>query len=191
MFRHDYLPLIAALTAAISSPLTFAADDQPATPCSGPGSSEFDFWLGEWEAFDSNDGSLQGREHVTKDYDGCVLTQHWEQQSDRYNYPGSENRMRGTSVTARNSNTSMGSWWQTWVDNVGSVIVLAGGLHDGAMVLEGLPGNSSVRRKWHWKPLEDGSVHSWGTVSPDDDETWQTVWDITYRRPESDSEAPK
>ncbi len=191
MFRHDYLPLIAALTAIIAVPLTFAADDQPATPCSGPGSSEFDFWLGEWEAFDSNDGSLQGREHVTKDYDGCVLTQHWEQQSDRYNYPGSENRMRGTSVTARNSNPSIGLWWQTWVDNVGSVIVLAGGLQDGVIVLEGLPGNSSMRRKWHWKPLEDGSVHSWGTVSSDDGETWQTVWDITYRRPESDSGAPK
>ena len=164
-------------------PLGYADEQRPAPPCTGEGASDFDFWLGKWEAYDSNDGTLQGREHITKDLDGCVLRQHWEQQSDRYKHPGSDNRMRGTSVTARNGDSPASKWWQTWVDNVGSYIVLSGGLKHGVMVLEGVPGNSSYLRRWHWQPLEDGSVRSWGIASTDNGKTWQTVWDITYRRP--------
>ena len=51
------------------------------------------------------------------------------------------------------------------------------------MILESLPGNGIYPRRWHWEPLEDGSVRSWGLVSPDNGETWQATWDITYRRP--------
>ena len=172
------------LLAALAVPALAGADQQrPPAPCTDPAWSEFDFWLGEWEAYDSTDGSLQGREHVTRDLDGCVIRQNWHQQSDRYKHPGSDNRMRGTSVTGRNPSAPAGGWWQTWTDNVGSYIVVAGGLKDGVMVLEGVAGNSAFRRKWHWKPLDDGSVRSWGIASNDGGATWQTVWDITYRRP--------
>ena len=173
----------AVLALSLVTPFVYAEEQRPAPPCTGDGASDFDFWLGEWEAFDSNDGSLQGREHITKDLDGCVLEQHWVQQTDRYKHPGTDKRMRGISLTARNGNSQEAAWWQTWVDSVGSYIVLSGRLQDSVMVLEGLPGNSPYKRKWHWQPLGDGSVRSWGTVSTDDGQTWQTVWDITYRRP--------
>ncbi len=176
------LPVVLALSFAALFGL--ADEHKPAPPCTGDGASDFDFWLGEWEAYDSNDGSLQGREHITKDLDGCVLKQHWQQQSDRYKHPGSDKRMRGTSLTARNGNAEDALWWQSWVDSVGSYIVLSGRLTDGVMVLEGLPGARPYQRKWHWQPLQDGSVRSWGTVSTDDGRTWQTSWDITYVRPE-------
>ena len=161
------------------------ANDPPPHPCESDGYKEFDFWLGRWEAYDSRDGSLQGLEHITKDYDSCVLTQHWEQQSDRYKHPASENRMRGTSVTARSASAQTGPWWQTWVDNVGNFIVLSGGMKDGVMVLNGVEANTpaTVRREWHWQPLPDGSVRSWGTFTTDAGATWQTGWDITYKRP--------
>ncbi len=173
----------AVLTLSLVMPFAYAEEQSPAPPCTSDGASDFDFWLGEWEAYDSNDGSLQGIEHITKDLDGCVLKQHWEQQSDRYKHPGSDNRMRGTSLTARNGNAADAEWWQTWVDSVGSYIVLSGRLKDGVMVLEGLRGASHYQRKWHWQLLDSGSVRSWGTVSADEGRTWQTTWDITYRRP--------
>lgn len=162
-----------------------ADERRPPPPCTDVASSEFDFWLGEWEAYDSNDGSLQGLEHVTRDLDGCVLRQNWHQQSNRYKHPGSDHRLHGTSVTGRVANAPAGAWWQTWTDNVGSFIVLVGGLKDGVMVLTGVAGNSPYLRKWHWQPLDDGSVRSWGTASTDGGSTWQTTWDITYRRPEA------
>ena len=183
MLQLRMMTLSAVLASGLATLPAYAEEQRPAPPCTSDSASDFDFWLGEWEAFDSNDGSLQGREHISKDLDGCVLKQHWEQQSDRYKHPGSDKRMRGTSLTARDGNSQNAAWWQTWVDSVGSYIVLSGGLRDGVMVLEGLPGNSPYKRKWHWQPLDDGSVRSWGTASTDDGRTWQTTWDITYRRP--------
>ena len=176
--------LTLATALLLAGPMADADTDGPdAPPCTGERYTEFDFWLGEWEAYDTNDGSLQGLEHVTKDLDGCVLRQDWHQQSDRYRPPGSEQRMRGSSVTGRNANAAAGEWWQTWTDNAGSYIVVAGGLEDGVMVLTGVVGNSPYLRKWHWQPQPDGSVRSWGDASQDRGATWQTVWDITYRRP--------
>ncbi len=179
--RMIRLPVLLGLSFAALFGL--ADEHKAAPPCSGEGASDFDFWLGEWEAYDSNDGSLQGIEHIKKDLAGCVLKQYWEQQSDRYKHPGSDKRMRGISLTARNGNAENALWWQTWVDSVGSYIVLSGHLTDGVMVLDGVPGRSQNQRKWHWQPLDDGSVRSWGTASTDDGLTWQTTWDITYRRP--------
>jgi len=182
MSQIRMITLSALLALCFVAPWGSAEEQRVAPPCTSDGASDFDFWLGEWEAYDSNDGSLQGIEHITKDLDGCVLRQHWEQQSDRYKHPGSDKRMRGTSLTARNGDNPDAEWCQTWVDSIGSYIVLSGRLTDGVMILEGLPGTSPYQRKWHWQPLGDGSVRSWGTVSADEGRTWQITWDITYRR---------
>jgi hypothetical protein len=49
----------AVLTLCLVMPFAYAEERSPAPPCTSDGASNFDFWLGEWEAYESNDGSVQ------------------------------------------------------------------------------------------------------------------------------------
>ena len=82
-----------------------------------------------------------------------------------------------------------GRWQQTWVGNGGGTIVLLGGLNEeGTMVIESAEARGSngriLKRKWHWDPQEDGTIHSWGelyTKNPDGAWAEPTVpWDLRY-----------
>ena len=78
-----------------------------------------------------------------------------------------------------------GHWHQTWLDSTGGVLMLDGGLVDGAMVLEGLaPGedpSAMLLQRITWTP-EDGGVRQHWQSSADDGGTWVTVFDGRYRR---------
>jgi hypothetical protein len=86
---------------------------------------EFDFWIGEWEVTDP-DGDTVGTNRITPVIDGFALREEWTGRSG----------IRGTSSSAYVASRDV--WHQTWIDTSGSLLLLEGGLRDGAMVLEGL-----------------------------------------------------
>lgn len=137
---------------------------------------EFDFWLGSWEVRDPS-GELAGHNQVTSLYDGRVLQEQWR---------GAQG-MEGTSFTLFAQRR--GHWHQTWVDSNGLLLLLDGGMRNGAMVLEGTTphpdaGGQVLRHRISWSVVDGDRDHlrqHWET-SADDGETWETAFDGAYRR---------
>jgi hypothetical protein len=150
------------------------ATDRPAA-CLEPERRQFDFWVGEWEVHDPS-GTLVGRNSISPLFDGCALRETWRGESGH----------RGTSLNAWSPQRQ--AWRQTWVDASGLVLELEGGLHDGAMVLEG---EAALPGEWD-RPLRHRII--WSTIDGDPDrlrqhweasaagEAWVTVFDGRYRR---------
>lgn len=156
---------------------------------------DFDFWVGSWQVYDTESDELVGLDRVEKVFEGCSLRQHWQQLDDRFALPDSPWRLEGGSFTAIGAD---GRWYQTWLDNSGSFLPLAGGLDaEGVMVLESewlsyrsRAGEAvQMRFRLHWAPREDGTIHNWGLVAqstPSEGEPqeipWKKYFDIVYRR---------
>lgn len=150
---------------------------------------DFDFWLGEWQVFDTNSGEMRGYDVIEMVHDGCTLHQEWRQMDNAFSSSTSPVRLRGSSLTGIDAK---GEWRQLWTDNSGSNLLMSGGLDDeGTMVLtsewisftnkEGQ--DVSFRNILSWKPMEDGSVHNWGEQQTGGENGPKTVfYDITYRR---------
>jgi hypothetical protein len=143
----------------------------PADVRTGP-EHDFDFWIGEWEVFGPK-GKQLGLSSITPLLGTGALAEHW------HGAGGTE----GRSLNAYDA--TRGHWHQTWLDSTGGVLMLDGGLVDGAMVLEGLaPGedpSAMLLQRITWTP-EDGGVRQHWQSSADDGGTWVTVFDGRYRR---------
>ncbi|MGZ8362329.1 MAG: hypothetical protein ACXW3D_00585 [Caulobacteraceae bacterium] len=102
------------------SSATLAQTPPPAPPsCSAPEYRQLDFWVGDWDAsFDLGAGKTgHAVNHITRDeYGACVIAEHFYQPDIDY---------RGHSVSMFDRQSKQ--WRQTWVDNQGSYIALAGG----------------------------------------------------------------
>ena len=148
-------------------------------PCSAPAYRQFDFWLGEWDAFGIN-GQKAGDSKVSIILDSCVVLEEWISAAASQGI-----RYAGKSFNTYNAATKQ--WQQTWVDNVG-------GSNE---YLEGKSGNGSIQfytkpfsfskdtmavRKLSFYKLSDFKVRQHGEISKDNGLTWQTEYDLEYRR---------
>ena len=95
------------------------------TPCSccTPQHRQFDFWLGEWEVYDTT-GTLVGHNNLVLMQDSCLMQENWT---------GSRG---GTGTSYNYYDQTDKSWNQLWIDNQGSVLKLKGTYFDNKMVLE-------------------------------------------------------
>jgi hypothetical protein len=158
------LSCVAALVLLVPTN-ALAQDARPErTPCSAPEHRQFDFWIGDWEVR-RPDGEVAGRNVIEPILGGCALRESWT---------GAKG-MRGTSLNTYSALD--GKWHQTWVDEEGTLLLLSGALRDGKMVLEG---ETPVRHRITWSPLEDGRVRQLWETSPDSGATWNVVFDGTY-----------
>ncbi len=201
IFLNLALLLSLASNAAASSILQPLEKGEFVAPCEGEiwwaetdaTFADFDFWVGEWQIYDRATGVLLGFDEIEKDFEGCVIRQHWRQMNDRFALPGAPWRYAGGSVTAIASD---GRWQQNWLDNVGGNLLLTGGFdREGTMVLKSswieftTPDGQVVRQRyrWHWAPQEDGTILNWGFVKVTVDGVpeqapWQQYFDIVYAR---------
>lgn len=153
-----------------------AAPPPPAAPppaCSAAEHRQFDFWVGDWQVAHPDTGAVQGRNTITRGAGGCVLHEHWRGASG----------YEGHSLNAWDR--QRGQWTQFWVGADGVILRLAGGLREGAMVLEGeLPraGGGVQRQRITWTPAADGSVTQHWQVSDDDGASWSTSFLGRYVR---------
>jgi hypothetical protein len=157
------------LAALVSS--SGLATAEPPKACTDAAYRAFDFWLGDWNVH-TPDGKLAGRNRIAREYGACVIHEH-------YRTP------RGYSGESLNTyDRSRGVWHQTWVDNSGLLLLLEGGPHDGAMVLEGQTiddAGKPQRQRITWTPNADGSVRQlWETRADGGD--WSVAFDGMYRR---------
>jgi len=142
-----------------------------AASCEAPAHRAFDFWLGEWEVR-TPDGKLAGNNRIAREYDGCVLHEHYT-------------TGRGYSGESLNIfDTTRKVWHQSWVDTDGTLLLLEGGLRDGKMVLEGQtsnPDSPPTKHRITWSSNPDGSVRQlW--ESTDAKGQWTVAFDGKYTR---------
>ncbi len=164
----------AVLTAQSPSPSPPIAPAAP-PPCTAPEYRQFDFWLGNWDVKDAS-GTIVGTNRITREYEGCVLQEHWEARGPQKQIGSSFNTYIPQSKT----------WHQTWVDSTGGFLLLDGALVSGKMVLLGeMPARSGAGRVRHritWTPLPAGTVRQYWETSRDGGATWASNFDGLYVR---------
>jgi len=137
--------------------------------CSASEYRQFDFWVGDWDAFDVGKPEVVARTRVERILDGCVL---------REDYQGA-NGMEGQSFSIYDA--SRKQWQQTWMTNRGKLLVIEGNSQDGEIVLHGVDrfgDNQLVRGTW--KPME-GGVRETAVLSNDGGQTWKPWFDLMFR----------
>jgi hypothetical protein len=166
--------LLAALllTAGARAPAQMAPPTPIAKACQAAEHRQFDFWVGRWDVFVPS-GKKAGESKVELIADGCALLEEWS---------------GGGGVSGKSLNIySDGQWHQTWVDNSGTLLMLAGGLAERSMVLSmsgpsaGDPKATQLQRIT-WTPGSDGSVRQLWESSTDSGRTWVVMFDGRYVR---------
>jgi hypothetical protein len=148
-------------------------------PCSAPEYRQFDFWIGEWEAFGKN-GTKAGDSKITLILDSCIVLEEWTS-------AGTSQGLRYAGKSFNTYNRSSRQWQQTWVDNVGgSTEYLKGKYEDKKIVFLTNPFHFSkdtvAVRRLTFYDLEKNKVRQHGEISKDNSQTWVTEYDLEYRR---------
>jgi hypothetical protein len=164
------------LLAAVSFLVTSASSQRP---CSSPQYRQFDFWLGEWEAFGIN-GQKAGDSKVSLILDSCIILEEWTSAAVSQGI-----RYAGKSFNTWNAATKQ--WQQTWVDNAGgSNEYLFGKFEDNKIIYRTNPfpfnKDSMAIRKMTFTNLGPAKLRQHGEISRDNGVTWSTEYDLEYRR---------
>jgi hypothetical protein len=145
-------------------------------PCTALEYRQFDFWLGEWDVIDPQ-GQPAGTNTITREFDGCVLQEHW--------IAAGPTAQRGSSFNTWSP--GLQKWHQTWVDSTGGFLLLEGEFRDETMTLRGeMPGREGglVRHRISWSrpyPGKDDVRQLW-EASRDEGKSWSVVFDGRYVR---------
>ncbi len=155
-------------------------------PCSNPVYRQFDFWIGDWEAFGLK-GAKAGDSKISIILDSCVILEEWTsagiQQGLRY---------AGKSYNTYSNVTKQ--WQQTWVDNTGSATeYLEGAATEGKIVFKSRPfafkkDSFAVRRLSFYK-LSNDKVRQHGEITKDNGNSFTTEYDLEYRRKQTSATA--
>lgn len=148
-------------------------------PCSFPVFRQFDFWVGNWEAFATN-GKKAGDSKISIMLDSCVVLEEWTSASPQQGLTYS-----GKSFNMYNAATKQ--WQQTWVDNTGNTTeFLRGTGSDGKIVYYADkvmdPKGKNFMRRLTFTKLSNDKVRQLGERSDDDGKTWTVEYDLEYRR---------
>jgi len=164
------LVVVSTGTKGRTADLISSAPQNTTTFCTAPEYHQFDFWVGDWDAFDfDNPNTKVARTKVDRILDGCVL---------RENYEGADGH-EGQSLNVYDASRKL--WHQSWVTNRGEMLELEGKYQDGAMVLSGsdhAKHGQLVRGTW---TAVKGGVREVGETSDDGGKTWKPWFDIVFR----------
>jgi hypothetical protein len=178
--RPSAIGLLCTLAGLVERPSAAvqAPADKPA-PCTAPEYRQFDFWIGDWNVFDSaNPAAPVAHVVVERILDGCAL---------REDYQGASGT-RGVSFSTYD--VSRRVWHQSWVTNRGQLLVLEGGLHGRDMVLAGAdPSKGPLGQvRGVWTP-EGDTIREVAATSADGGKTWQPWFDLIFKAPATDRSA--
>jgi ketosteroid isomerase-like protein len=156
---------------AIAAGMRASEETEGMQSCTAPEYHAFDFWIGDWDAFDVDKPAIKvAHNRVDRILGGCVLLEDYE----------GTNGSHGESFTIYDDVRKV--WHQTWVTNHGKLLTIEGKLENGEIVLSGVDhtknGDEVVRGVW--KPV-DGGVRETAVTSADGGKTWKPWFDIIFR----------
>ena len=148
-------------------------------PCSNSVYRQFDFWIGEWEAFGPA-GKKAGDSRISAILDSCIILEEWT----------SASAVNGLVYSGKSFNTynaATNQWQQTWVDNVGgSNEYLKGRFENNSIIFQTAPfhfkKDSMAVRRLTFFNLGKEKVRQLGEISKDKEVTWSVEYDLEYRR---------
>lgn len=140
---------------------------------------QFDFWIGNWEAFNLK-GNKAGDSKISVILDSCIILEEWSSVP----VPGGF-VYKGKSFNTYNASTKQ--WQQNWVDNVGgSTYYSFGKFDDMKIIFQTDPvqfsKDSIVISKLTFFNLGYDKVRQLGEISKNNGQTWLTQYDLEYRR---------
>ncbi|HET7674454.1 MAG TPA: hypothetical protein VFL54_02925 [Gammaproteobacteria bacterium] len=140
--------------------------------CTAPAYRQFNFWAGDWDAYDSSEPDKPiARNRVDIILGDCVVREVYRQSDG----------LIGRSFSIYDAARKV--WHQTWVTNRGQLLVIEGQFRNGRMMLAGTDRDASGRSrlvKAFWMPVE-GGVREVAHRSIDGGKTWTLWFDITFR----------
>ena len=142
-------------------------------PCAGDHFRAFDFWIGDWQVLNSQNGAFAGYSSIEVMLDSCVLLENWY---------GS-----GPSVgkSFNHYDVRSGMWKQKWLDNFASNIEFTGTIkNDTAHYYNTLinPQNGTkIFNRMMIAKVSDNEVHQIWEQSQDSI-TWTSAFDGQYIR---------
>ena len=146
-----------------------AAESTKPAFCRAPEYRQFDFWAGDWDAFDvANPATKVARIRVDLILDGCVL---------REDYEGADGH-KGQSFNIYDGSRKI--WHQSWVTNRGELLLIEGRVEHGMIVLSGEDRAKGALVRGAWKP-EKGNVRETAVTSTDGGKTWKPWFDLVFR----------
>jgi hypothetical protein len=158
-----------ALLALVSTPSHAA---KPRTSCQSPTYRQFDFFVGDWDAYVATAPSdVIARNHVSLILDGCVVREDYQQNDG----------LHGKSFSLYDA--AHNEWHQSWVTNRGDLLLLDGRLANGKMTFRGqhrtAAGKPEIVRVV-WMPA-GRNVRETAAHSLDNGKTWQPMFDILFK----------
>jgi len=171
-----------SLVLVLLSIIVAQADAQKSPCTTDPIYRQFDFWIGEWDVYAKN-GKKAGDSKIELILDSCIIQENWK----------SANVSKGIYYAGKSFNTynsTSKQWQQTWVDNVGGTTeFLEGHFENNRMVFLTKPfqaGKDTLAiRKLTFYNLGPDKVRQHGEISRDNGVTWNTEYDLEYRRKKS------
>jgi hypothetical protein len=155
----------------LATGIASSSGSQKPVSCIEDAYRQFDFWVGDWDAFDVDRPSTKvARARVDLILDGCVLREEYE----------GTNGTKGQSFSIYNA--PRGVWHQSWVTNRGQLLVIEGTFQAGEMVLSGVNhgADNHTRVRGTWTPV-DGGVRETAVTSTDGGKTWKPWFDLLFR----------
>ena len=171
--KFAVIAMVAAFSLCASSTSKFVSRAQssvPSSSCSTAEYRQFDFWLGDWDAFDAATHAKDSRVRVTSILDGCVIHEDYQ----------SVDGHKGESFSIYDASRKV--WHQTWVTNRGRLLIIEGRFENGSMILNGADLTETGRERHVrglWK-TENGGVRETAFTSLDG-KTWQPWFDLLFR----------
>lgn len=125
------------------------AQNSSKVPCSDAEYSQFDFWVGDWNVYNTN-GKLIGTNKIVRVPNACAIQENWASKASK---------SQGTSYNYYNKTDK--SWNQVWIDNSGFSLELKGAYSNNQMSLKSKLINSPKGKYYNlitWTKNNDGSV---------------------------------
>lgn len=148
-------------------------------PCSRPEYRQFDFWLGEWEAFGIN-GKKAGDSKISMLLDSCVILEEWTS-------AGIQQGLRFAGKSFNTWNAAKKQWQQTWVDNTGGSTAYTEGKYEANKIVFrtspfAFSKDTMAVRQLSFFNLGPDKVRQLGEISKDNGIKWTVEFDLEYRR---------
>lgn len=155
-------------------------------PCSNPVYRQFDFWIGEWEAFGPK-GQKAGDSKISLILDSCIIYEEWTSASLQQGL-----RYAGKSFNTYNAATKQ--WQQTWVDNVGGTNEYMLGKFENNQIIYTSTAfkfskDTMAIRRMTFTSLNADKLRQHGEISKDNGISWSTEYDLEYRRKQISTDA--
>jgi hypothetical protein len=147
--------------------------NRPKNPCMSRAEyRQFDFWVGEWDAYDPR-GRRAGASVIERVANGCGILENWT------------GALGGTGKSINFYDPQAGKWFQYWIGADGNPHRFSGIYKDDALRFEGEPFMQNGKRvitRLTFFDVDANTVRQLSEQSDDGGKSWAVVYDFKYVR---------